>query len=59
MSEKMTITRGEMTRDGVCVALVDLYGYSPYDFDGMTLPEITESLELRELDEVCEYLEIV
>jgi hypothetical protein len=54
----MAITRGEMTRDGVCVALADLYGYSPFDFDGMTLPEITQSLEMRQLNEVCDYLEI-
>lgn len=47
-----------MTRDNVCIALADLYGYSPDDFDGMTLPEITQSLELKQLNEVCDYLNI-
>lgn len=45
-----------MTRDNFCVALADLYGYAPEDFDGMTLAEITQYIEVKQLNEVCDYL---
>jgi hypothetical protein len=47
-----------LTRDNLCIALADCFGYSPYDFDGMTLPEIAESLTLNQLNEVYDYMGI-
>lgn len=47
-----------MTRDDMCIALSNLYGWNPTDFDGMTLAEISEYISLEQLDEVCDYLGI-
>lgn len=45
-----------VNRDDFCIALSDLYGYDPTDYDGLTLAEISQQISVTQLEEVCRYL---
>jgi hypothetical protein len=52
---KTSIITG-LSRDNLCIALQRLYGYEPTSFDGMSLAEISQDIEIKELYEALDYL---
>lgn len=46
----------DCTSFDVGMALADLYGYSPYEFIGLDVEDISDSIDPEELAEVIDYL---
>jgi len=45
-----------MSRDAVCMALNQLYGYKPESWDGLTLAEMWQQLSLEQIGKICHRL---
>jgi hypothetical protein len=54
----MTAARNatDISRDEFCYGLLDLYGYEPTMWDGLSYAEITQDLSTDQLNRVYSYL---
>jgi hypothetical protein len=50
------MTLENMTRDDLCIALADLYGYAPYEWDGWTMAELWQHLTDEQQTAVEEFI---
>ena len=46
----------ELTRDNLCIALSELYGTPPEEYDGMTFAEISQYVTPWQLEEAYRYM---